>query len=48
MNNFESIYELYKNYITCVCFMGEGKNDNSSKTEFMEYCEIYEDVTSLF
>jgi len=39
-NNFEQIYELYKNYITCVCFMGEGKNNDDSKKEFRRYCEI--------
>ena len=38
--NFNNIYELYKNYITCVCFLGEGREDENSRKEFREYCNI--------
>ena len=37
---FMEIYEAYKEQITCVCFMGEGKNTEGNHKEFKEYCEI--------
>ncbi len=37
---FREIYLVYKNYITCVCFMGEGLNNQKTKEEFKKYCDI--------
>lgn len=38
--NFNQIYSLYKNYITCVCFMGEGRLTQKIKNEFKYYCDL--------
>ena len=37
---FDEIYEAYKDQITCVCFMGEGKNTSQEHNEFNYYCNI--------
>ncbi len=39
-NYFDELYEVYKNQITCVCFMGEGYNTDENHIEFQKYCEI--------
>lgn len=39
-DNFDKFYNIYKNYITCVCFMGEGKENIDVKNEFKYYCNI--------
>ena len=38
--SFNNTYELYKNYITCVCFLGEGREDKNLRKEFGEYFNI--------
>jgi len=37
---FMTMYEAYKSQITCVCFMGEGKNTNDDHVELQKYCDI--------
>jgi len=44
---FNDIYEIYKNQITCVCFMGEGKNTENEHKEFKKYCDIIHEDNKL-
>ena len=37
---FDEIFETYKSYITCVCFMGEGLNSNLTRKELIDYCRV--------
>lgn len=37
---FEQILDLYHEYITCVCFMGEGDGSESSREEMLRYVQI--------
>ena len=37
---FDEIFETYKSYITCVCFMGEGLNSNLTRKELIDYCSV--------
>lgn len=39
-DNFINMYEAYKSQITCVCFMGEGKNTKENHNEFKKYCDL--------
>lgn len=34
---FEQILDLYHDYTTCVCFMGEGDGSEESRTEMLSY-----------
>lgn len=36
----ESLIQLYLKQISCVCFLGEGKNTIYEKSEFIQFCEI--------
>ncbi|MFV0341731.1 MAG: 4Fe-4S cluster-binding domain-containing protein [Anaerocolumna sp.] len=36
---FESMLDLYHEYITCVCFLGEGDLSSGSRGELIEYLE---------
>ena len=44
---FMDIYEAYKRQISCVCFMGEGKNTEDNHEEFKKYCEIIHNDNKL-
>lgn len=36
---FEQILDLYHEYTTCVCFMGEGENTQASRLELLRYVD---------
>lgn len=37
--NFKRIIELYSNYATCICFMGEGRGTTVERNEMQDYIE---------
>ncbi len=37
--NFKQILELYRNYATCICFMGEGRGTTVERNEMQDYIE---------
>lgn len=38
--NFEKLVLLYRNYCTCICFMGEGENTPASRRELAGYSRL--------
>ena len=38
MNNYKKLIDIYLNYITCICFLGEGDNNLKTRSEFNELC----------
>ena len=36
----KSLIQLYLNQISCVCFLGEGRNTVHEKSELIEYCKL--------
>lgn len=34
IDNYKDLIDLYSNYITCVCFLGEGKNTEEEHKEY--------------
>lgn len=48
---FEQILDLYHDYTTCVCFMGEGDGSEESRTEMLSYvkeCGKHDYKTCLY
>lgn len=48
---FEQILDLYHEYATCVCFMGEGDSSEESRTEMLSYvkeCGKHDYKTCLY
>lgn len=41
---FEKLVELYSQYETCVCFMGEGNCSDDAKTELIRYASFANDI----
>ena len=48
INDFDSIIEKYKNYITCVCFMGGNQNLSELKLILQDIKERYKLKTCLY
>lgn len=38
--NINSLIELYRNYVTCVCFLGEGDNTTKTRNELILYSKL--------